>query len=78
MKGEIYIMKKKLTIEGMKCDGCADTVLQCLKSIEGVTEASVNLENKSALVESHNEVSDQAIYESLANEKYKVVKITEA
>lgn len=61
----------------MKCEGCADTVLKCLKSIEGVTEASVNLGDKSALVESHNEVSDQAIHESLANEKYKVVKITE-
>lgn len=71
-------MKKKLTIDGMKCDGCAETVLKCLKSIEGVTEASVNLEDKSALVEGHNKVSDQAIYESLANEKYKIVNITEA
>lgn len=71
-------MRKKLIIEGMKCEGCAETVQKRLKSIEGVTKTSVNLEDKSALIESQNEVSDQSIHDSLANEKYKVVKITEA
>ena len=29
-------MKKELTIEGMKCDGCASTVVEKLESIDGV------------------------------------------
>lgn len=70
-------MKMQLTIEGMKCEGCAETVLKCLKSIDGVTEASINLEDKSAIIESQYVISDRAIHESLAKEKYKVVEITE-
>ena len=29
-------MKKELTIEGMKCEGCASTVVERLQSIAGV------------------------------------------
>lgn len=69
-------MKKILTIEGMKCNGCADTVLKQLSSIDGVKKATVSLEDKSAVIESQNEVSDLAIHASLAEEKYNVVEIT--
>ncbi|WP_372635131.1 heavy-metal-associated domain-containing protein [Fodinibius sp.] len=40
----------RLTISGMSCSGCADTVQQALESIEGVKEAAVDLENNSASV----------------------------
>lgn len=71
-------MKKIVLIEGMKCDGCVSKVTERFKSIDGVTDVSVNLQDKSAVIESHCEVSDSAIQDSLANEKYKVVGITEA
>lgn len=70
-------MKMQLSIEGMKCEGCVETVLKCLQSIDGVTDALINLEDKSAIIESQYVISDHAIHESLAKEKYKVVKIIE-
>lgn len=71
-------MKKKVFIEGMKCDGCANKVLERFRSIDGVTDVSITLEDKSALIESQNELIDSAIHESLADVKYNVVEIKEA
>lgn len=71
-------MKKRLSIEGMKCDGCAKTVREHLESIDGVTNASVSLADKGAVIESQNDVSDHAIRESLADVTYKVLEIKEA
>ncbi|QUE85395.1 heavy-metal-associated domain-containing protein [Exiguobacterium alkaliphilum] len=68
-------MEKKLIIEGMTCDGCATKVLKNLQSIEGVTGVTVSRETNSAVISGENEVSDEAIHESLADVKYNVVEI---
>jgi len=68
-------MEKKLMIEGMTCNGCANTVLRKLQSIEGVTEVTVSRETNSAVIRGENEVSNEAIYESLADVKYNVTEI---
>ena len=68
-------MEKKLLIEGMTCDGCATTVLTHLQSIEGVTGVAVSRETNSAVIRGENQVSDEAIYESLADFKYNVIEI---
>lgn len=39
-----------LSITGMGCSGCADTVENALQSVQGVQEVKVDLENASALV----------------------------
>jgi copper chaperone CopZ len=39
-----------LTIGGMACSACANTVQQALNDLEGVQEASVDLENESGSV----------------------------
>lgn len=70
-------MKKVLTIEGMKCNGCAKKIHEQLKSIDGVTEVSVSLEDKSVLIESQAEVRDDLIYQSVEGGKYKIVSIAE-
>lgn len=62
-------------IEGMTCNGCANTVLRKLQSIEGVTEVTVSRETNSAVIRGENEVSNEAIYESLADVKYNVTEI---
>ena len=33
-------MKKELMIEGMKCEGCASTVVEKLQAVEGVERSS--------------------------------------
>lgn len=68
-------MEKKLLIEGMTCDGCATTVLTHLQSIEGVTGVAVSRKTNSAVIRGENEVSDEAIHESLADFKYNVIEI---
>jgi copper chaperone CopZ len=40
-----------LSIEGMKCDGCARSIQAALSHTEGVLNASVSLPGKSAHVE---------------------------
>ncbi|WP_035051427.1 heavy-metal-associated domain-containing protein [Carnobacterium pleistocenium] len=67
-------MKKILTIEGMKCEGCASTVVEKLGSIEGVERVVVDLENKQAVVESQNEIEETAFIQSLSDTNYSVTK----
>jgi len=68
-------MEKELLIEGITCDGCATKVLTHLQSIEGVTGVTVSRETNSAVIRGENQVSDEAIHESLADLKYSVVEI---
>ena len=68
-------MEKKLLIEGITCDGCANTVLNRLQSVEGVSEVTVSRETNSAVIRGENEISDEAIHESLADSKYNVIEI---
>jgi len=45
-----------LTISGMHCSGCANSVERALRELEGVTEATVDLKNESASVTSKADV----------------------
>lgn len=67
-------MKKELTIEGMKCEGCASTVVEKFQSIEGVERVVVDLEKKQAIVESQNEVDEKVFIQALSDTNYKLVK----
>ncbi|MBM6616029.1 heavy-metal-associated domain-containing protein [Desemzia sp. RIT804] len=70
-------MRKEITIEGMKCEGCANTVKQRFLEVEGVNEAVINLETKSALIQGDVPVNETALRESLAGTNYSVVGIKE-
>lgn len=67
-------MKKELTIEGMKCEGCASTVVEKFQSIEGVERVVVDLEKKQAIVESQNEIDEKVLIQALSDTNYKLVK----
>jgi len=67
-------MKKELTIEGMKCEGCASTVVEKLQSIEGVERVAVDLEKKQAIVESQNEIDETLFIQALSDTNYNLVK----
>ena len=45
-------MKKIIKVDGMHCDHCKMRVEKALKKISGVTSAIVNLESKTAEIES--------------------------
>jgi copper chaperone CopZ len=68
-------MKKKVLVEGMKCENCVKHVKEALHSVDGVISADVNLSDKYAIIETNKEVSDGAIKTAVNNEKYNVVGI---
>jgi copper chaperone CopZ len=70
-------MKKKILVEGMKCDNCAKHVREALTALEGIISADVNLENKSVVIETSSNVSNEDIILTVNNEKHKVVSIEE-
>ncbi len=67
-------MKKELTIEGMKCEGCASTVVEKLQSIAGVERVVVDLATKQAIVESQTEIDEAAVNQALSDTNYHVAK----
>lgn len=67
-------MKKELMIEGMKCEGCASTVVEKFQSIAGVEHVAVDLEKKQAIVESQNEIDETLFIQALSDTNYKIVK----
>ena len=68
-------MKKKILIEGMKCEHCVGHVKNALEGLDGVTSVEVNLENNYAIVEATN--SNEELKEAIEEEGYDVVKIEE-
>lgn len=70
-------MRKELTVEGMKCEGCANTVVERFTGISGVKEAVVNLETKSVHIQGDAPVNETELRESLSDTNYSVVGIKE-
>lgn len=65
-------MKKKILIEGMKCEHCVGHVKEALESLE-VTAVEVSLENNWAIVETTN--SDDELKAAIEEEGYDVINI---
>lgn len=75
---EENIMKentKTILIEGMQCNHCKMTVEKVLSSIDGVTKAEVNLENKCAVIETNKEIDEGKIKEEIEKEGFIVKNI---
>lgn len=66
-------MKKKILIEGMRCNNCVGHVRTALEEMEGVSLLEVNLAEKYALVET--EVDNGVLKEVIEDEGYDVVGI---
>ncbi|MCU6396757.1 cation transporter, partial [Enterobacter quasiroggenkampii] len=50
-------MKKKILVEGMKCENCAKHVKEALTNVEGVTNVDINLSDKYVLLDTVADVS---------------------
>jgi len=67
-------MKKKILIEGMSCDHCANHVKEALKEI-GAINIEVILDKKMATAELKDDVDDKKIKLAIEDAGYDVIKI---
>ena len=68
-KEESY-MEKKLNVEGMSCQHCVAHVTQALEAVEGVSKATVSLDEKSAVVELSSDVADSTLVDAVDQAGY--------
>lgn len=73
-KGE-KTMKKVITIEGMMCGHCKAHVEKALGGLTGVTQCSVNLEEKTATVVLEQEISDDVLMNTVKDAGYEPISI---
>lgn len=69
-------MKKILIIEGMSCGHCSAAVERAFKKVEGVENASVDLNNKTAEVTLIKEVKNEVLINAVTTAGYEVVEIS--
>lgn len=66
---------KEIYIEGMSCMHCAQKVETTLKSIKGVKQVTVNLEDKKAIVVMKQEISNETLKNAIEELGFEVKKI---
>lgn len=71
-------MKKKIMVEGMSCGHCVNHVKTALEDLNGVTNVSVDLASKTAVVEASSGIQDADIKFAIEDAGYEVVSIEEA
>ena len=76
-KGVFQNMEKVLLIEGMVCGNCVKHVHKALTGLEGVQEAVVELESKTAKVCLDSSVSDDTLKAAVEDAGYTLVSIQE-
>ncbi|MBQ7607463.1 MAG: heavy-metal-associated domain-containing protein [Desulfovibrionaceae bacterium] len=66
---------KTLTIDGMMCNHCAGAVQKALSAVPGVSSVEVRLDDKQALVNCDDTVTDDVLKKTVVEAGYTVVKI---
>ncbi len=67
-------MKKIIKVDGMHCNHCKMRVEKALKKLSGVTSAVVDLEAKTAEIDSDSEIDDSVIETAIDDIGFKVIK----
>ena len=70
---EKRVMEKIIKIEGMMCMHCEGRVKKCLEELDGVTEAIVSHENKSATLKLSKDISDDTLKKVIEEQGYTVL-----
>ena len=68
-------MKKTMTIEGMMCNHCENTVKKALEALDQVQEAVVSHEAGTAVVTLGGEIADDALKAAVEAKDYTVIGI---
>lgn len=61
---------KKISVEGMMCQHCVSHVRKALEGVDGVAEASVDLDGKTATVTLVSDVDDQSLINAIVEAGY--------
>lgn len=69
------IMEKKLMVEGMMCQHCVAHVKKALEGVDGVVEAVVDLDAKSAVAKLSRDVADEVLTAAVVDAGYEVTGI---
>ncbi len=72
-------MKHTYHIHGMTCNGCRSHVEETLSKVEGVSNATVNLEKAEATIEMESHIPIETFQEALKNDggSYSIHKLGE-
>lgn len=68
-------MKYTAIVEGMNCNGCANSVKNAFTRVEGVQEVDVDLDSREATILSENALSESKIKEALADTTFTVKSV---
>lgn len=68
-------MEKKMVINGMKCMHCKATVEKALKEVPGVSDAEVDLDEKTATITLEKNISDDVLLEKVREKGFEPVRI---
>ena len=69
-------MEKVLKVEGMMCQHCVAHVTKALQAVEGVSNVTVDLKKKTAVVTLANTVENETLIEAVVQAGYEVKKIS--
>lgn len=69
------VMTKTIMIEGMTCSHCSGRVEKVLKELPGVTSVTVSLDEKKAVVESGEGISEERLSQAVTDAGYEVKQI---
>jgi len=65
-------MKRILEVEGMTCGHCKKAVEKALKAVDGVDDALVDLDQKTAEVTLNKEVADDVLAKAVTDAGYEI------
>ncbi len=68
-------MTKTMIIEGMSCGHCSARVKKALEELEGITAVTVDLEKKTAVLESTSALSNETLKNTIEDIGYDVKQI---
>ncbi len=68
-------MEKTMRIDGMMCNHCKASVEKALSSLEGVNDATVDLEAKTACIRMEREIPDQVLMDAVAAKGFIPIEI---
>ena len=73
---EIPMSKLTMHIEGMSCNHCKMTVEKALQAVQGVSQAQVDLQKKTAEVTADGAVTNEALTQAVEDAGYSVTSIS--
>ena len=68
-------MKKiKITLDGMHCASCANNVEKAVRKVIGISNVSVSLMTKKAIIEAEDNVTHEELKKAIEKTGYRAVK----